>query len=126
MKLTLNLSPVRSDEETVASLAGTVLSVNGTDYDLSELPDGATAQHPDLGTVKRNGDEYECAICLGHPFEEWQPKEGATHTMIRASEAMRFPEPIIITTDGEINLPKPELWVMDEDPDVEKLQELVQ
>ena len=126
MKLTLNLSPVRSDEETVASLSGTVLTVNGSDYDLSELPNGATAQHPVLGTVKRNGDNYECSIRLGHPSQEWQPKEGETHTMIRASEAMRFPEPIIVTADGEINLPKPEVRVMDEDPDAEKLQELVQ
>lgn len=126
MKLTLNLSPVRSDKETTAALAGTVLTVNGTDYDLSELPDGATAQHPELGTVTRNGSEYECTIRLGHPSQEWQPKEGEEYTMTRASEAQRFPEPIIVTSDGEIDLPKPEVWVMDEDLDVEKLQELVQ
>jgi hypothetical protein len=92
MKLTLNLSPVRSDEETTASIAGTVITVNGTDYDLSELPDGATAQHPVLGRVKRNGDNYECSIILGHgpnaPYET------------------RFPEPIVLENhNGPIELP---------------------
>lgn len=92
MKLTLNLSPVRSDEETTASLAGTVLNVNGTDYDLSELPDGATAQHPVLGKVTRQGQSYECTIVLGHgpnaPYET------------------RFPAPIVLENhNGPIELP---------------------
>lgn len=92
MKLQLNLSPVRSDEETTASITGTVLNANGTDYDLAELPDGATAQHPVLGTVKRNGSEYECTIRLGHgpnaPYET------------------RFPAPITLENhNGPIELP---------------------
>lgn len=126
MKLTLNLSPVRSDEEATASLTGTVLTLNGQDYDLSDLPDGATAQHPDLGKVTRNGDEYECTIKLGHPSQQWQPKEGEPMVMIRASEVMRFPEPIVVTADGDIPIPQPEVWNMEEDPDQQKLQELVQ
>jgi len=92
MKLTLNLSPVRSDEETVASLAGTVLTVNGMDYDLSELPDGAVAQHPDLGKVTRNGNEYTCTIKLSHGSN--------------APEETRFPQPIVLTNhSGVIDLP---------------------
>lgn len=92
MKLTLNLSPVRSDEETVASLTGTVLTLNGDDYDLSELPDGAVANHPALGKVTRNGDDYECTIRLGH---------GAN-----APESTRFPEPIVLVDHaGPIDLP---------------------
>lgn len=93
MKLTLNLSPVRSDDQpTRAALSGTVLTVNGTDYDLSELPDGATAQHSDLGTVTRNGSVYECTIRLGHgpnaPYET------------------RFPAPIVLENHyGPIELP---------------------
>ncbi|MGY4876520.1 hypothetical protein ACLUEY_01385 [Vreelandella aquamarina] len=92
MNLKLNLSPIRSDEETTASLAGTVLTVNGTDYDLSELPDGAAARHPELGKVTRNGDNYECTIKLGHGPN--------------APEATRFPEPITLTDhSGAIDLP---------------------
>jgi len=92
MKLKLNLSPVRSDEETTASVNGTVLTVNGTDYNLSELPDGATAQHPDLGKVTRNGDEYECTIRLGHGPN--------------ALYETRFPEAIVLENhNGPIELP---------------------
>lgn len=92
MKLTLNLSPVRSDDETTASLSGTVLTVNDTDYDLSELPDGATAQHPVLGTVKRDGSEYECTIILGHGPN--------------APHETRFPAPIVLENhSGPIELP---------------------
>jgi len=92
MNLKLNLSPVRSDEPTTASVNGTVLTVNGTDYDLSELPDGAIAQHPELGKVTRKGDDYECAIKLGHGKN--------------APEETRFPEPIVLTDySGDIKLP---------------------
>lgn len=92
MKLTLNLCPDRASEEITASVNGTVLTINDTDYDLSDLPDEATAQHPELGIVKRNGDEYECSIRLGHgpnaPYET------------------RFPEPIILENHiGTIELP---------------------
>lgn len=92
MNLKLNLSPVRRDEETTANVSGTVLSVNGTDYDLSELPDGATAQHPELSKVARNGDEYECSIRLGHGPN--------------APHETRFPEPIVLENhNGPVELP---------------------
>lgn len=105
MKLKLNLSPVRSDKETTASINGTVLNLNGTEYDLSELPDGATAQHPDLGTVKRNGDEYECSIRLGHGPN--------------APHETRFPEPIVLENhNGLIELP-----LYDVVPDEEEIVE---
>lgn len=92
MRLKLVLSPVRSDLRTVASLTGTVLTLNGEQYDLSELPDGAVARHPKLGKVTRRGDEYECAITLGH---------GAN-----APEETRFPEPLVLTDhEGPIELP---------------------
>lgn len=101
MKLTFNLSPVRSEEETSASINGTVLTVNGTDYDLSELPEGATAQHPELGKVTRVGDEYECTIKLGHGSN--------------APEETRFPEPIVLENHkGAIKLPVYE--IVEEEP----------
>ena len=92
MNLTLKLSPDAGVEETTASLAGTVLTVNGADYDLSELPDGAVAQHPELGKVTRAGDNYECTIKLGH---------GAN-----APEETRFPQPIVLNNhSGAVELP---------------------
>lgn len=93
MELTLNLSPVRIDDQpTRAALSGTVLTVNHGVYDLSELPDGAVAQHPELGKVTRNGDEYECSIPLGHGPN--------------APHETRFPEPIVLENhNGPIELP---------------------
>ena len=47
--LKINLSPVRSDElQPEVFYVAPVLTVDKVDYDLSELPDGATAQHPAL------------------------------------------------------------------------------
>lgn len=92
MKLTLKLSPVRSDEETTASLTGTVLTINGEKHDLSELPDGAVARHPQLGKVTRKGDEYQCTITLAHG--------------VNAPEETRFPEPLVLVGhEGPIELP---------------------
>lgn len=90
--LKINLSPVRSDEaQSEVSYAAPILTVDGVDYDLSELPDGATAQHPVLGTVERTGSDYEVTLKLTH---------GAN-----ASEATRFPAPITVFADGPVTLP---------------------
>lgn len=90
--LTLNLSPIRSDEpQPTVNWIAPVLTVGNTPYDLSELADGATARHPVLGTVERTGDDYEVTLRLSH---------GA-----RAPESTRFPAPIEVTVDGPVELP---------------------
>lgn len=81
----LNFSPVRADEKTSASLDGTALTVNGTDFDLSEIPDGATVNHPVIQNATRNGNDYELTLTLTH---------GAN-----APHETRFPEPVEITTE---------------------------
>ncbi|WP_427030913.1 hypothetical protein [Halomonas sp. H2] len=92
MKLTLNLSPVASDKGTTIALTGTVLTVNGTDYDLSELPDGAEVKHPTLRRVRRDGDKYECTVRLGHGPN--------------APHETRFPDTIVLENhNGPIELP---------------------
>lgn len=102
--LKITLSPVRSDEtQSTVSYTAPILTVDGVDYDLSELPDGATAQHPVLGTVERTGDDYEVTLKLTH---------GAN-----APYETRFPDPIEVTADGPVELPvynTPELEVTDE------------
>jgi len=102
--LKINLSPIRSDEQQpTVTYTAPVLTVNGTDYSLSDLPDGATAQHPVLGTVSRTGDDYEVTLSLPH---------GAN-----APVETRFPEPIEVTQDGPVTLPPydaPEQEVTDE------------
>lgn len=70
----INFSPVRSDDAPLtADWAAPVLTVNGVAYDLSLLEDGATAEHPVLGTVHRIGSDYECTLKLPHGPEQWQP-----------------------------------------------------
>ena len=90
--LKINLSPVRSDEsQPEVSYAAPLLTVDNVDYDLSELPDGATAQHPVLGTVERSGDDYELTLKITHGSN--------------APEATRFPEPLTVTVNGLVELP---------------------
>ena len=90
--LTINLSPVRSDiPQPTVTYVSPVLTVDNVDYDLSELPDGATAQHPVLGTVERSGNNYEITLVITH---------GSS-----APETTRFPEPLTVTVDGPVELP---------------------
>lgn len=89
--LTINLSPVRTDTPTTASLSGTILTVNGADYDLSLIPDGSTVEHPVIQQCTRTGKDYVLTLILTH---------GAN-----APEATRFPQPIVVTADGVIPLP---------------------
>lgn len=108
MNLKLNLLPVRSDEQTTASVSGTVLTVNGINYDVAELPDGAAAQHPDLGKVTRRGDEYECSIRMGHGPN--------------APDETRFPEPIVLENhNGPVELPLYDV-VPEDEPEDEELE----
>ena len=96
MKITL--SPQRRDDTLTAIKQGDVLTINGTDYDFTDLPDGGTlpAEAVDceyvFGSVDRVNGEIELTLLLPH---------GAN-----ASEAARFPEPIINSADGELELPK--------------------
>jgi hypothetical protein len=82
----INLSPLFEGDKLTAKINGTTLTVNGTDYELSDLPDGATAEHPILGTVSRNGNDYELTLTLTHGFN--------------APEDVRFPAPIEVTADA--------------------------
>ena len=96
MKITF--SPQRRDNTLAVVKQGDILTINGTAYDFSQLPDGGTlpADAVDsefvIGTVDRVDGELELTLLLPH---------GAN-----ASEAARFPEPIINPADGEVELPK--------------------
>ena len=96
MKITL--SPQRRDDTLTVTKQDDALTINGTAYDFSQLPDGGTlfADAVDcefvIGSVDRVNGELELTLLLPH---------GAN-----ASEAARFPEPIINPADGELELPK--------------------
>ena len=93
MKLKLNLNPVRKDTQPLtASVNGTVLTINGTAYDLILLEDQAIAEHEVLGTVSRDGNSYECTVVLPHGYN--------------APEETRFPNAIVLENhNGPVTLP---------------------
>jgi len=96
--MNINLSPQRRDDALTITKNGDVLTINGTEYDFSQLSDGGTlpADAVDsefvIGSVDRVNGELELTLRLPH---------GAN-----ASEAARFPQPIIDPADGEVELPK--------------------
>ena len=96
MKITL--SPQRRDDTLTITKQGDTLTINGTAYDFSQLPDGGSlpADAVDcefvIGSVDRVNGELELTLLLPH---------GAN-----ASESTRFTQPIIDPADGEVELPK--------------------
>ena len=92
------LSPQRRDDTLTVTKQGDTLTINGTEYDFTDLPDGGTlpADAVDseyvIGSVDRVDGEIELTLLFPHGPN--------------ASEAARFPEPIIDPSDGEVELPK--------------------
>jgi len=93
----INLSPTRSDRALEITKTGETLTINGTPYDFSQLPNGATLPKEAIdcewivSDVNRVNGEIELTILLPH---------GAN-----ASHEARFPEPIIKNDDGQVVLP---------------------
>jgi hypothetical protein len=93
----INLSPIRSDRALEITKTGDTLTINGVPYDFSQLPNGATLPREAIdcefivSDVNRINGEIELTILLPH---------GAN-----ASHEARFPQPITMTTDGQVVLP---------------------
>lgn len=94
----LLFSPQRRDDTLTLSKSGDALTVNGTVYDFTPLPDGATLPREAVdcewicGDVSRINRELVIPILLPHGPD--------------ASEAVRFPEPLTVTIDGQVVLPE--------------------
>lgn len=94
----LLFTPQRRDDVLTLSKSGDALTVNGTVYDFSPLADGATLPREAIdcewicGNVSRINGELEIPILLPHGPD--------------ASEAVRFPEPLTVTSDGQVVLPE--------------------
>ena len=93
----INLSPQRREDILTISKIGDALTINGVPFDFSQLPDGATLPKEAIdcewivSDVSRINGEIELTILLPH---------GAN-----ASHETRFPEPIVMTTNGQVVLP---------------------
>ena len=93
----INLSPQRREDILTISKTGDTLTINGVPYDFSQLPNGATLPREAIGCefivsdVNRVNGEIELTILLPHGAD--------------ASHEARFPEPINMTTNGQVVLP---------------------
>lgn len=94
----LLFSPQRRDDVLTISKSGDALTINDVIYDFTPLPDGATLPKDAIGcewicgNVERINGELVIPILLPHGPD--------------ASEAARFPEPLTVTNDGQVVLPK--------------------
>ena len=95
MKLTF--TPMRRDDTLSVSVAGDVLSLNGTEFDLSGIPEGATLPRAAVtcdwlaSDIERIGGALHLALILPHG-------DHAPHETL-------FPTSINVTTDGPVALP---------------------
>ena len=94
----ISLSPIRSDAALVAHKRGDSLTLNGAVYDFAPLPDGATLPASAIncefigGPAERINGVLHITLLLPH---------GAG-----ASEAARYPVPIINPPDGKLEIPQ--------------------
>ena len=94
----INLSPMLSDESTAISVKNDVLTVNSQAFDFSQLPEGATLPQQAVGShlirsdVTRSGGQIVVSVLFTHKAD--------------ASDAARFPQPIITTKNGPVELPQ--------------------
>jgi len=94
----IKLSPQRRDDTLTVTKQGDILTINGTAYDFSVVPNGAT-------------------LPMGATDCEWLASDveridGVLHLTLllphgaNASQAARFPQPIINPADGVLELPQ--------------------
>lgn len=94
----INLSPQRSDMALQVSRVGDALTVNGETFDFSPLAEGdslpASAMQSEwfAGPVIRAGGDVVVTLLLPLP--------------INYSPAQAFPEPLVLTRDGPVDLPQ--------------------
>ena len=94
----INWNPQRRDDSLTVVKQGDVLIVNGTEFDFSAMPEGATlpaeAIDSDLfsGPVERISGEIVLTLTLPHGPNP--------------SHAVAFPQPINVTADGPVELPR--------------------
>lgn len=91
----ISFSPQRRNDTVTVSKAGDVLTINGEVFGFDSLPEGATIPAVPcefiVGPVHRIDGELHLTMLLPHGPNPLP--------------AVAFPEPIIVTEDGEIAIP---------------------
>jgi hypothetical protein len=95
MKLTFN--PIRSNEQLELAKTGDTLTINGADFDLSGIPEGATLPRKavDCDWLASDIERTDGVLCLTLMLPH-----GAN-----APHETLFPIPIQIGADGPVELP---------------------
>lgn len=104
----INLSPQRRDDTLIANKQGDKLTINGTEYDFTTLPEGATLP---LYSRLENGNVVRNIDCEWIASDVQRINGELNFTLLfpinaEASKAARFPKPIIDPADGALELPK--------------------
>lgn len=92
------LSPQRRDDTLIVVKIGDSLVINDVEYDFGQLPDGGILPHEAIdcewisSDVVRVGGKIELTLFIPNTAD--------------ASDAARFPEPIVNPADGELVLPR--------------------
>lgn len=95
--MVLRLSPQRRDDTLTINKSGDSLTINGVEFDFSQLPDGGLLPQNAVSCewlesdVERINGELVLTLLLPHGAD--------------ASEAARFPEPLVDVPDGVVELP---------------------
>ena len=96
MKLTLYLQA--SNVDTSAKIAGDVLTVNGTPYDLSSVPEGGMAEpsgdHPFVGLITRENGEIVAGILWHYDSATAESHQGTEHPVVTISSG-KIVDPVI-------------------------------
>ena len=93
----INLTPQRRDDTLALSREGDTLTINGTPFDFSQLGEGDLLPRDAVdceflaSDVERIDGHVTLTLLLPHGMN--------------ASEAARFPQPIIDPPDGDIEVP---------------------
>lgn len=109
--MVIKLSPQRRDDTLSVTRTGDVLNINGTAYDFTQLPEGATLPFDAVDCefivcdITRTNGELELTLLL--PIGPNAPYE------------VRFPEPITVLEDGPVALPQTNV----EEPPIVEVQE---
>jgi hypothetical protein len=96
--MNITLFPQRSDAALNISKSGDLLTINGTDYDFSVIPDGASLP----------ASAVDCPFLIGNI----ERISGVLHLTLIAphganpSNAAAFPSPLINPVDGVLELPQ--------------------
>lgn len=96
----IKLSPSRRDDTLTVVKNGDVLTLNGIDFDLSPLPEGAILPSSAVesewfvGDISRTDGVITLTLILPLP--------------VNYSQAQAFPEDLVDVPDGEVKFPEPE------------------